>query len=136
MPYNRCLPAGKGRKKGKRRKEGRERKKEREKKEEEKGKGKGGRKGRKGGEEEKKRKKKRGERTGRNLKTLPTPLNMPSMISEWSALFTFAAVRAWSVSAVSELIPRSRRFDRAAPITPKVRKKTSAMMAIKQGIAV
>ena len=67
------------------------------------------------------RKKNRVTMTGRKLNTLPTPVKMPSMTSEWTAALTFHAVRVESTAAVRASMPTSSRFWSARPMTPKVR---------------
>ena len=59
--------------------------------------------------------------TGRKLSTLPTPLNMPSIINACNTELTFNAVSALSTTCVRAVIPISSISDNHAPITLKVR---------------
>lgn len=67
------------------------------------------------------RKKKRTIIMGMKLKTLPTPVKMPSTRRDFTAPFTPAAVRALSTSSVRASMPLARRSCRKAPMTLKVR---------------
>ena len=73
---------------------------------------------------------------GRKLSTLPTPLKIPSMISDCRTSFTPAAIMPCCTRLVSQPIPISSRLESAAPITLKVSQNTAAIMAMNTGIAV
>ena len=73
---------------------------------------------------------------GRKLSTLPTPLKIPSIISDWRTSFTPVAIMPRCTCSVSQPIPISSRLESAAPITLKVSQNTAAIMAINTGIAV
>lgn len=73
---------------------------------------------------------------GRKLRTLPTPLNTPSITREYKTSFTFAAERAAAERPVIQEITLSKSEESQAPTTLKVSQNTSAMMPKKAGIAV
>ena len=58
---------------------------------------------------------------GRKLSTLPTPVKMPSIMSEWMAGLTFAAVSAASTAAESASMPAASSDCSPAPMTLNVR---------------
>ena len=74
--------------------------------------------------------------TGRKFKTLPTPVKIPSMTSECSTGFTFAAVMPRSTISVSAPMPMSSKSDKNAPMTLNVSQNTRPIMPINAGIAV
>ena len=73
---------------------------------------------------------------GRKLRTLPTPLKMPSMIRDCSTSFTWAAFRAESVIPARASTPMAISSWSQAPIQLKVSQNTMPMMPMKAGMAV
>ena len=73
---------------------------------------------------------------GSRLSTLPTPLQTPSITREWTTGLTCAFPSRASSRAITLSIPIPIRSDSAAPIKLNVITNTSAMIPIKQGMAV
>ena len=84
----------------------------------------------------KERKKKSTTMVGTKLTTLPTPLKMPSITSEWIESLTLRAASIVSALSVSHPMPASSASVSHAPTTLNVSQNTSAMIAANIGTAV
>lgn len=73
---------------------------------------------------------------GRKLNTLPTPVKIPSITRECITGLTSVDLKIPSTRFPNLSIPISRRLWSLAPITLKVRKNTSPIIRMKEGIAV
>ena len=82
------------------------------------------------------RKKNRVTITGRKESTLPTPLNIPSIIRLCTMGLSPNSVRAESVTEESESIPNLHSHCKPAPITLNVSQNISNIIAKNTGIAV
>ena len=82
------------------------------------------------------RKKKRVTIIGKKFNTLPTPLNIPLIMSECKTSFIFAFVSRISTKSVSLLMPKLSKSDKPFPITLKVSQNTRPIIAMNDGIAV
>ena len=82
------------------------------------------------------RKKKSTTMIGMKLSTLPTPVKMPSTMSDCIASLTPDDASAVFTTSVNASIPSASQSWSAAPITLNVSQKTSAMIRMKAGIAV
>ena len=73
---------------------------------------------------------------GRKLKTLPTPVNIPSITKDRITSLTFQLSKQASILSVRNPIPDSKRSCNHAPITLKVSQNMIPMIPINAGIAV
>ena len=73
---------------------------------------------------------------GRKLKTLPTPVHIPSVTRDLSTALTPALVNKISRPLTAALIPLSSKSDIHAPKVLKVSTKIEAIIMMKDGIAV